>query len=203
MLQQEAQFEQYLQPLDSPSSAGPSTTGTFNPLDFLNDTAAATAFGAGHSTVQPSEFFRPSSAASHRSQASLSSTDVDSAGYYTTDMETDDGFAPPLTSPSPLNEIQGLNINPPPPQGAPTWAHGFDAPSPMAATIDTDALGAASRAGMSRSVRGVGGKDLEEKKRLDRLERELEFSDTCPLLPCDLSSSSLLLPQLTRLRTPS
>lgn len=127
--------------------------------------------------MQPAEFFRPSSAASHRSAASgasLSTTDIDSTGYYTTDM-SDDGFAPQdLASPSPLNEIGALDLNSR--GGAPTWA-AYESPSPIVpATISpsTDALGSSvPRAGPSRNIRGVqNSKDLEEKKRLDRLERE-------------------------------
>ncbi|EKD03713.1 hypothetical protein A1Q2_01939 [Trichosporon asahii var. asahii CBS 8904] len=175
VLQQDTRFEQYLQPIDT-DSPGPSSAGqgTFNPLDFLNDSAAEYPPQQAH-TVQPAEFFRPSSAASHRSAASgasLSTTDIDSTGYYTTDM-SDDGFAPQdLASPSPLNEIGALNLNSG--GGAPTWA-AYEAPSPIVpATISpsTDALGSSvPRAGPSRNIRGVqNSKDLEEKKRLDRLE---------------------------------
>lgn len=125
--------------------------------------------------VQPTEFFRPSSAASHRSAASgasLSTTDVDSTGYYTTDM-SDDGFAHgEIASPSPLNEIGALNLN----SGGPTWA-AYEAPSPAVPTTispSADTLGSSvPRAGPSRSIRGVqNSKELEERKRLDRLERE-------------------------------
>lgn len=131
--------------------------------------------------MQPTDFFRPSSAASHRSEASgasLSSTDIDSTGYYTTDM-SDDGFAPgpstgELHSPSPLHEIGALNLNAGA-SGAPSWA-AYEPPSPMVpATISpsTDVLGSSARAGPSRNIRGVQpSRELEEKKRLDRLERE-------------------------------
>lgn len=175
MLQQDTRFD-YLQPLDP----GPSTTQTFNPLDFLNDNAADFPPPPQQqpNTVQPTDFFRPSSAASHRSAASgvsLSSTDIDSTGYYTTDM-SDDGFAPQaeLASPSPLNEIGALNLN----SGAPTWA-AYDTNSPLTNVPQTiapsaDTLGSSvPRAGPSRNIRGVqSSKELEEKKRLDRLERE-------------------------------
>lgn len=119
--------------------------------------------------------FRPRSAASNHSRVSLSSTDVDDSGFYTTDMDTDDNsvagdFQP---SPSPLLELNALNLG----ATAVPWG-GSGVPTtiaPDAAALGSSAANAGAssrRLGTKRSVRNVDGSDGEEQRRVDRLERE-------------------------------
>ncbi|WOO76669.1 uncharacterized protein LOC62_01G000294 [Vanrija pseudolonga] len=167
----------------------------FNPMAFLNESTTNDTFFAQVGLDPPSGFvppetpapasasaapaaptedvFRPRSAASNHSRVSLSSTDVDDSGFYTTDMDTDDNsvagdFQP---SPSPLLELNALNLG----ATAVPWG-GSGAPTTIAP--DAEALGSSAanagassrRLGAKRSVRNVDGSDPEEQRRIDRLE---------------------------------
>ncbi|RSH82442.1 uncharacterized protein EHS24_007412 [Apiotrichum porosum] len=184
----------------------------FNPLQFLNDpdTSGGTFFsdlalGAGAlgpASVNPATFayqksgaqdntalYRPSSAMSNHSRLSLSSTDVDTDGFYTTDMDTDvDGDAGDAdhVSPNPLAGIRGLNLGPSgtatisPSADAlgsarPHHARGSGAATSAAAQLPQSPLNAigssSSRAlGQKRSVRGVTSREEEEARRIERIE---------------------------------
>lgn len=190
----------------------------FNPLQFLNDpdTSGGTFFsdlalgvGAalGPASVTPAPFayqksgaqdntelYRPSSAMSNHSRLSLSSTDVDTDGFYATDMDTDvDGDAGDADhiSPNPLAGIRGLNLGP---SGTATISPSADAlgsarphhardsgaaagsASPSAAAqlsqspLNAIVSSSSGALGQKRSVRGVTSREEEEARRMERIE---------------------------------
>ncbi|KAL1412991.1 hypothetical protein Q8F55_000740 [Vanrija albida] len=164
----------------------------FNPMAFLNESTTSDTFFAQVGLDPPSGFVPPETpaaaeaapeepayrtrSASAASTHTMSSTDVDDSGFYTTDMDTDDNsvagdFQP---SPSPLLEMNGLNIGS---TGVPWGGNGVPRTiAPNAEALGSSAANAGATAGGSRrlgakrSVRNVDGSDVEEQRRMDRLE---------------------------------
>lgn len=163
------------------------TESEFNPLAFLNDAQGGTFFDqvldpsiqaslaqvpppAGTST-DGHELYRPTSAHSHRSNLSLSTTDIDTdSGFYTTDMDTDDHDYP-SAGPNPVTEIGQLNLNNT--SFSPMSPFSATGMSPAPATIspDADGLGRRRPSVASKRPRGVG--EEPDQRRVDKLEREL------------------------------